>query len=418
MPLRVGALDAIGYHARVQRRLCLLVALTALWLAPAWAGAQMPEDRGTLGFSEWDAGRVATDTTTIRTRVLYPDTAGSYPLVGVIHGASRTGANHIELARVLASRGFVVVLPDMPCGPLGCDHDANARQIAGLMEWAVTQSGMAGSRIAGLVDGTRRGLIGHSWGALSSHLRAASDPALGSLVLLDPNDDAGVGLAAASDVAAPTLQLLAQVPGACNSLWDEDAVMSAMVGPRMQLTVSRSGHCDPEDPGDFLCPLGCGAGDPATSTIFRRYAVAWTECNLVGDRASAGWFEGAGLESDRTADRVRAVESAALDSLRCAGMVLESDAGPAADAGAAADAGVAEIDGGASTSADASSDPVDAAAARVDAETPPRFDAGPGAASAGGCSCRAGARSQPPPRTLGLLALLAAALVGRARRHA
>ena len=37
----------------------------------------------------------------------------------------------------LASRGFVAVVPDMPCLVTFCDHDANAAQISALLGWAV-----------------------------------------------------------------------------------------------------------------------------------------------------------------------------------------------------------------------------------------------------------------------------------------
>ncbi len=86
-----------------------------------------PEDRGPYAVTEWDAGMITADGTRIRTRVLYSTAAPPGPLVGIMHGNLREGRFHMELAQTFASRGLVVVLPDMPCGVGGCDHDANAR---------------------------------------------------------------------------------------------------------------------------------------------------------------------------------------------------------------------------------------------------------------------------------------------------
>lgn len=398
------------------RRFVLAFAFSiALLLSASRALAQMPEERGSLSFMEWDAGSVPADTTSLRTRVLYPEGAGPYPLVGVIHGAGRTGGFHIELARTLASRGFVVVLPDMPCTPIACDHAANARQIAALMTWAVSQSGMAGSRIAGLVDATRRGLIGHSWGALASHLRASMDGELGSLVLFDPNDDGAEGLDATSAISAPTLQLLAQVPGACNSQWREDMVRARLPEPHLQMTVSRSAHCDPEEPGDFICPLGCGSGVPSTSRFFRRYAVAWTECNLLGAASAAPWLGGASMDADVDADVLRGVVSGGLETLRCASAAPGSDAGVDADAGVDTDAGERD-DAGSIPREDAGTTPgTDGGSVLpgTDAATPMSADGGALGSTAGGCGCRVGAAHAPR----GLLALLGLALASTRRRH-
>src|SRR5688500_6514992 len=106
---------------------------------------------------------------------------------------------------------MIALLPDMPCGIGGCDHDANANQLVALLDWAAMVAEDPASPIAGKVDPERRGLIGHSWGALASHMAAARDDRIDSLVLFDPNDDGTVGRDATAAVRAPTAQLLAMV---------------------------------------------------------------------------------------------------------------------------------------------------------------------------------------------------------------
>ncbi len=380
---------------RVSIALCLALAL------PGLARAQSPEARGSLGVGEHDAGRVAHAGVMIPTRVLYPTGgAGPYPLVGVIHGASRTGARHRVLAETFASRGFVVVLPDMPCGLGGCDHDANADQLVAMLEWAVTQSETPSSPLAGLVDGSRRALVGHSWGALASHMAAARDPSIDAVVLFDPNDDGTVGRDATATVMAPTAQLLASVPGACNSAWMEAAVGAALPTPNLELTVSGSAHCDPEDPGDFLCPIGCGSGDASTSVTFRRYAIAWVSCVLTGDAAMGPWLGGASMSGDESGGVIEGVEARGLDALPCRGAV-GTDAGvpPGDDAGMSGnDGGVPPGDDAGSTAMDAGgSSGSDGGGAGADAAV--RTDAGAGGTD-GGCSCRS---ASGPRRSLGLV---------------
>ena len=376
-------------------------AAAALSAAPAHAQPELP---GPLAFTAWDAGSVAAAGASIPTRVFYPTGGGGpYPIVGVVHGASRNGSYMRVMAETLASRGFVAVVPNMPCNVFGCDHDANANQLVALLDWAVAQGSAPGSPIAGLVDGGRRGLVGHSWGALSSHLAAARDARVHALVLLDPNDDGTVGADAASSVGAPTAQLLAERSGACNNQWNEGVVTPALSGASLQLTIAGSGHCDVEEPTDGLCALACGGGDAATTPLFRRYAVAWIACVLGGDATVMPWVGGASLDADVTAGAVTGLATARLDTLACrGGMLPDGGTGPATDAGTVpgADSGSAPgVDGGAARDAGATA----------------RLDAGPDAgADGGGCGCAI----VSAPASGGALATFAAGMLAllRSRR--
>ena len=316
--------ESTGYRARVasSRRLAsaasLALALCLLdTLDSASAHARTPELRGDLQVVTWDAGRVATAGTSLRTRVYYPDAPGSYPLVGVIHGASGNGTYHPELASTLASRGMVVLVPDMPCTVFSCDHDANARQILGLLAWAAQESASSTSRLHARVDGSRRGLVGHSWGGLSSHLAAARSDTIQSLVLLDPNDSGTRGRDATATITAPTLQLMAATKGACNSAWRDAAVRERLGVPHLQVTLTGSGHCNPGEV-DVACSIACGSGNSSTTPLFRRYAVAWTVCNLRGDHDMASWAGGAAFQADVSAGVLEGVHTSRLDALPCA----------------------------------------------------------------------------------------------------
>jgi MYXO-CTERM domain-containing protein len=380
----------------------------------ASARAQAPEERGALTTTSWDAGSISLDGTSIRVRAYFPESGGPYPLVGVIHGANANGTYHTELATTLASRGFVALTPDMPCTVTSCDHDANQRQISAMIVWAVAQSADASSRLAGKVDGSRVGLIGHSWGGLSSHITAARDPSIDSVVLLDPNDDGTDGLSVTSAIVAPHLTLLAQVPGVCNSQWQEAMVRTRLTSSHLDFVIAGSGHCDPGEM-DGLCSFGCGRGDTGTTPIFRRYAVAWTSCVLTGDPAMSEWIGGASYTADVSTDRLRSAMPSGLETMPC-------NAGGLPDAGVieGPDAAViAAPDAGLSSMADA------AIAPALDAFVMPGLDAGTTAGRDAGrsmgsgssdCACRAGIHTGGPSGALLALATLGLLAARRPRR--
>ena len=321
--------------------------LAALLLLPALTAHAQPEMRGPATVVEWDAGNVDAAGASIPVQVYFPEGASSAPTVIVMHGNFRNGSFHAEMARTFASRGFVTLVPDMPCGAGGCDHDANAMQLAALFDWAIAESADAASMMAGMVDAARLGLVGHSWGGLASHLATAMDARVRAVVLLDPNDDGTEGLDVASSITVPSLQLLAEVSGACNSAWEPAATHAAASAPKMQVTVAGSGHCDPEDPGDSLCGFACGSGDPSTSTIFRRYTIAWMGCFLAADAAMAPYVGGAMYTADVAGGVLTGASTEGLDGSPCAGGMTSADAGPGADAGGPArDAGAIGTDAG------------------------------------------------------------------------
>ncbi|MCC7535279.1 MAG: hypothetical protein IT379_03655 [Deltaproteobacteria bacterium] len=319
------------------------VAITFAMLGSRNALAQ-PEMRGRYAVETWDAGSVSAGGLTVPARVVYAsDAPGPVPVVGLIHGASSMGPFLAEMAAIIASRGFVVVLPTMPCSVFGCDHDANAAGISGLLEWAVTQSASGSGPLAGRVDGARRGVIGHSWGGLNSVIATSRDPLIGSAVYLDPNDDRGMGAAAAGSVTVPAAVVYAEVKGACNSAWTT-AATDALAGPTLALTVSRSGHCDVEDTTSAICDIACTSGDGGVA-FFRRYAVAFTACVLNADAEMAGYVGGADLDADVAGGNVMGVTSSGLETLPCRTGVLPppppptppppppTDAGPGDDSG-------------------------------------------------------------------------------------
>ena len=392
------------------------VAAIAVLLFTATPAFAQPETRGSHTFTTWDAGHITLAGASIPVMVYYPtDAGGPFPVVAVVHGASRNMSYMAEMARTFASRGFVAVTPSIPCTVFGCDHAANARQVRALLDWTVAQSADASSMISGRVDGERRGVVGHSWGGLAVFLAAQGHPEIDAVVTLDPNDDAGIAAAAASTVVQPSAHVMAQVMGTCNATNWKDTVFPSTPSPHMRVVVTGAGHCDVEDPTDALCPSFCNAGAGSSVTpYFRRYAVAFMGCVLQSDTAMAPYIGGTSLADDTSAGHLQYVSTNGLDLLPCNGGtlpdagVIASDAGtPGVDAATSAhDAAIVMSDSG-SVSSDSGSPGRDAAVvATSDASTP-------AAPAAGGCGCRA-VRAPLHATTLALAAL-ALALVSRAR---
>lgn len=392
----------------------------AISLSASSARAQ-PEEHGPHAFSSWDAGRVSLDGTNIPVVAYYPvDGGGPFPVVAVVHGAGRNLSYMAEMARTFASHGFVALTPSIPCTPIACNHQANARQVRALLEWGVAEGMLDSSPLGGLVDGERRGVVGHSWGGLAVFLAAAGHPEIDAVVTLDPNDDAGTAAAMAPSVTQPSAHLMAQVMGGCNATNWKDTVFPHTPAPHLRLVVSGAGHCDVEDPTDGLCALVCTAGAGITlAPVFRRYAVAFMSCALEGDVAMAPYVGGSALDADVAGSVVQYVAQDGLDGLACRGGALPDAGASALDASVAQDdAAIAHEDAGAADDAsggrDASITPPEDGGG-LDAGSGPRIDAGTSAgATGGGCGCGAAGRGA---RGGAAGAVLGVALLARARRR-
>lgn len=312
----------------------LAVVLISVLLSAWGRGAvAAPEDRGPYPVEGWDAGDVSAAGVNIPTKVYYgTGTATTGALVAVMHGNFRSGDFHLVLAETLASRGFVVVLPDMPCGFGGCDHTANARQLSALLAWATEAAATPGTPIFGRIN-QKRGLVGHSYGALAAFLATARNPQVDVAVLLDPKDDLGAAENEQPNVMVPSAHLIAEVLGACNGGWDT-LVFPKTAPPHLLLRVAGSAHCDVEEPSDSLCPAACGQGDPAKSKIFRRYTVSFLSCVLNAETSAGAYVGGPSLADDQASGTVDHVQAAGLASLPCrAGIPDPVDAGVSTDGG-------------------------------------------------------------------------------------
>ena len=88
---------------------------------------------------------------------------GPYPIIAFGHGFVTPVTQYASTGAHLASWGFVVLLPQTQ-GSLFPSHAAFAADLRSSLDWMAAEGGVSGSPWAGAVDGSRRGVMGHSMG--------------------------------------------------------------------------------------------------------------------------------------------------------------------------------------------------------------------------------------------------------------
>ena len=347
--------------------------------------AAAPEDMGPHAVGIWNAGSTPAGNYSVTVKVYYPsDAGGPWKPVALIHGGGANGDSYISLATALASHGLVIVVPTFS-DFLASPTPQHGAAVNALLDWVVAQSAQS-TPIAGRVDGSARGVAGHSNGGKTVLFAAEQSAEIRAIVALDAVDDTGDAIANAGQLAGPSFHLL--TVNGCGGGGPQAYASSP--APKLRATVRNSSHCDINDQSlGALCNIVCG-GNPwsaANNAEFRRYTVALLGC-LLGDDPSSfqPWIGGASYQEDVASGLLTAVDSAGLDQIRCG--VLPP---PPPDGGPTPDASIA-----------------------IDASAPPRPDAAamPGANQPdAGCAC-----SVAPSEGAGIFWLWAAAAAAWRRR--
>lgn len=355
----------------------------------------LPEEPGSLKIEE-HARQESVGGKTVSFDLYVPVTSKPCPIVTLAHGFARSRVMMRDWGKLLASRGYVAAAPDFP----GADHPANGKLLSALLEWMVTESQKAGSPLAGRVDPTRRGAVGHSAGGLASLLAASADATIDVVVGLDPVDNADQGKKAAPALKVP-VSVLRATPGACNDSGNAQALYAALTGPALSLEIKAATHCDPEWPSDPFCSLLCGASDDTRRMRFVRYALATLDHVLLCTPGMAAWLGGASATSDTLIQK------------------LESKSFPPAQLGCATAADIApglesaRKDAGAPEAGPREAGHAEAGREGGAADSRPSGDA-VSAPSDDGCSCGIGAFDRRA--SLGVLGLALLLLARRRRR--
>jgi len=205
--------------------------------------------------------------------VYRPSHAPSAGVAIVAHGFGRTRARHRDLGRALAEAGVTAVIPDLPST---VDLWANGRALAEL-----TQGLERGAIPSLIVDRAHVVLMGTSAGGLASLLAAARLPGLAGWIGLDPTDRTGSGAAAAAQLAAPAVVMLAE-PSLCNLMTSGRSIAEALPHRWRTVDVADASHCDFEDPTNNFCRAVCGGSSDAARAAIRTEIVTTARELLAG----------------------------------------------------------------------------------------------------------------------------------------
>jgi dienelactone hydrolase len=236
--------------------------------------------------------------------------AGRCPVIVLGHGFSQSKDQHVNQGRHLATRGYVVMIPNSNAAS---DHSRFADDLRKCIDWIEEQDTNATSLFFGRVRTDRVGATGHSAGGLSAILAAARDARIRAVSPMDPVDNGGLGVAALGTVAAPVAITYSE-PSSCNADGSALTLYHAAQAPKRGIRIVGANHTDPQDPASGLSALFCGAANAARQTLYRRYMAGWFEYHLRGDARYGPWvFAQAGgpLAADLAANRITYAEAAA-----------------------------------------------------------------------------------------------------------
>ncbi|MEM7247033.1 MAG: alpha/beta fold hydrolase [Acidobacteriota bacterium] len=225
--------------------------------------------------------------------------AGRCPAVVFGHGFARSRARYVDFGAHLASRGFLVLVPDFS----GADHSQNADDLSAGLDWLLAEDARAGSLLFERVDATALGSSGHSAGGLSALVALSRDPRLVTAAPLDPVDSGELGTTALASTTAP-VAITHSEDSACNAFGSARDLYEAAIGPKRRVLVVDGNHCDPEMPSDLLCSLPCGGANAERQALYRKLVTGWLEHWLRCDASYAPWVSGVELAADVMAGRV------------------------------------------------------------------------------------------------------------------
>lgn len=268
--------------------LFLLLALPGLALATATdpgSNGPYPAVRETISIP-------GTQNASLTTDLYYPGTlgevsaaAGQCPVIVLGHGFSQSKDQHVNQGRHLATRGYVVLIPNSNAAS---DHSRYADELRRCLDWIGARHTDPASPFLGRIRTNRAGASGHSAGGLSAILAAARDPRIRAVSVMDPVDNGGQGVAALTNLSAPVAITFSE-PSSCNANGSALTLYQAARAPKRGLKIVGANHTDPQDPAGALSVLFCGAANAARQTLYRRYTVGWFEFHLRDDAAYGPW---------------------------------------------------------------------------------------------------------------------------------
>jgi len=215
------------------------------------------------------------------------------PLVVINHGWLSTTALYTTIADHLASRGFVAALFQQPNITSTSTPDWST-QLRGAIDALVNASSGTGS-LAGAIDTTRIGVMGHSYGGATVIYATGDDPRIKTCVALAPVNQFWSSQieAQAAKIAVPFHVEAAQDDVlAIPAIYPKPFYDAATQAPsKLYIEIAGASH-------SVFCDTAVGS---APFVTFQQFSTAWLEHFLAGNPDPAGWTDGTMAQQDLTA---------------------------------------------------------------------------------------------------------------------
>ena len=279
---------------KVFRWIILLACWSGGWAWSSYAGAPVsdPAETGPFSVTRVTVNIPGTEEANLQTDLYHPSRddlfdpdAGPAPAILLAHGFSQSKEQHVNQGLHLASRGYVVLIPNSNAAS---DHSRFADDLSRCIDWLEERNADPDSVLHNRVRIDRIGATGHSAGGLSAILATSRDPRIRAVSPMDPVDGGGLGAAALANMAAPAALTWSE-PSSCNASGSAIALYAAATGPRRGVRVVGANHTDPQDPASLLSALFCGGANSARQSLYRRYMAGWFEYHLRDDARYGPW---------------------------------------------------------------------------------------------------------------------------------
>ncbi|MBC7694245.1 MAG: T9SS type A sorting domain-containing protein [Burkholderiales bacterium] len=233
------------------------------------------------------SGGITTNTATgrnIGTEVYYPATttgtntsvaSGQFPVVVFGHGFVMTYDNYDNIFNRLAALGYIVLLPrtEGSTSPVHADFGAD---LAFLASAGMNLNAASSNTLLNTFNGKviqKSAIGGHSMGAGSSFLGAASNSTITCLFNMCAATTNPSSINSASLVTVPTLMISGEMDSVADTTVQNSHFTAIVSTKKFHVIITGAKHCDFGNGTSFLCTFGQPActGTGCNATLFNRY---------------------------------------------------------------------------------------------------------------------------------------------------
>lgn len=288
------------------------------------------DNPGAKGKHAWSAASVqnipvASDKK-IQIDVFVPDGAGPFPVVILCIGFSMQTTLYQSYGEMLASWGYLTVIPDFGGTVLApVAHTKQAQYLIGLMDWVKDVAQKTDKELKGKADSAHIALAGHSMGGKIALLAASQDARPMAIFTIDPVDSAGGIGSNAADYPSVTPELMPEIKQPVvfmGEVTDKEAAAISLSqpcapavdnyeqyynyaeSPALRIDTLGADHADYVDNPSCTTCITCKGGTANPSfvrALTQKYMIAFFNMIVRGQRtAYIDYLTGAKMATDKT----------------------------------------------------------------------------------------------------------------------